>query len=299
MKANFQIDPFWGINTLQKTAELYEVLNQPIFTLKNLELTQRTVMHWDNIGLLNIQRESTENWRRFSFVDYTWLHIIKELRNIGLPLHIIYKAKEAILESISLKWLIDLIKINPELIDTLEHDDSLQKLRSVFNADKIEAEDVSLNTLLILIVDSISKRKPVSLMIFHDGYTVPFSEMGANNYTDEVKSKMIYETYVVISVTAIIKRFLTNPRSSLVIEKLNILDDNEKHLLDLINTGKYDSITIHFKNQKMKSLELIKDQDVKRKIVDVIADSSYQDIVVKRHKGMITKIQNTIKVMLD
>jgi hypothetical protein len=49
----------------------------------------------------------------------------------------------------------------------------------------------------------------------------------------------------------------------------------------------------------MKSLLLVKNQDTKRKVVDVLHDSAYQDIVIKTHEGMVTKIQNTVKVMLD
>lgn len=48
----------------------------------------------------------------------------------------------------------------------------------------------------------------------------------------------------------------------------------------------------------MKTVELIKEQNVKRKIVDILQDSNYQDIVIKSHKGVVTRIQNTVKLVL-
>ncbi|HSZ71333.1 MAG TPA: MerR family transcriptional regulator [Cytophagaceae bacterium] len=299
MDQEFKLDHFWGAESLQKTSELYSFLTESVFTIKDLGINKRVVMHWDNSGLVVIKRESKENWRRFNFIDYVWLHIIHDLREIGFPIPLILKAKEDLLTPISLQWLIDFLKLRPELIDPLSKDDSLNDLKSIIKSEETENENIYINTLILLIVETISKRKPVSIIIFHDGVAIPFLGNSLENYTDEINYKMTYETYIVISVSNIIKRFLLDPNSTFAISKLNILEENEKHLLEIVNSGKYVSVTIHFKNQKMKSLELVKDQDIKRKIVDVISDGSYQDIVIKTHKGMVTKIQNTIKVILD
>ena len=48
----------------------------------------------------------------------------------------------------------------------------------------------------------------------------------------------------------------------------------------------------------MDLLELTKSQDTTRKIVDILQEAQYQDITVKTHKGVITKVENTIKMYL-
>lgn len=77
------------------------------------------------------------------------------------------------------------------------------------------------------------------------------------------------------------------------------MDPGEVKLLELIHSGSYDSILINFKNKKMKALELKKTIDVKKKIKDVLREASYQDIIIKKHNGKVTRIENTEKIFLD
>jgi hypothetical protein len=46
-------------------------------------------------------------------------------------------------------------------------------------------------------------------------------------------------------------------------------------------------------------LELTKTHETSKKIVDVLTDGAYQDIVIKSHKGTVTHIQNTVKIFID
>ena len=104
-----------------------------------------------------------------------------------------------------------------------------------------------------------------------------------------------FETHVRIPITGIIKEFL---RGGLAIESmgdLQILDPNEQTVLRIIHSGQYDSVTVNFKDKKMKSMELRQSQEVTRKIVDVLAAGKYQDISIVQHEGQITKIENTLK----
>lgn len=297
-KSLVQLDQFFGVKSLRKVNELYSQITQPIFTIKDAGLNSRTISHWDNLGLIGIHRQSNVDWRRFSFMDYVWVQIIQELRSIGVPLAMIEKAKETLLSTISLKWIFEAIKLHPEALDKLEGGQDKEALLKLLEPSELEKIDESTNvsTLLLLTVDCITNRIPISIIVFHDGLTIPWYENETNNYSDEVLRKKIYETHTVISLASVIKKFLLEPKSIFVLPQINIIEENEKQLLEIIHSGKYNSVTIHFKNNKMKSLELIKDQDVKRRIVDVIADGSYQDIIVKTHKGLVTKIQNTVKV---
>lgn len=63
--------------------------------------------------------------------------------------------------------------------------------------------------------------------------------------------------------------------------------------------GLCESVTIHFKNRKMKTLEMVKVQDVKKRITDIVNESRYQDIMVKTSGGKVAVIKNVIKIRLD
>lgn len=74
-------------------------------------------------------------------------------------------------------------------------------------------------------------------------------------------------------------------------------DENEIRLLKLIRSGEYDKIVVSLKHKKMSSLALIKEQNTKKKIAELLKENAFQDISVKSHNGKITRLQNTVKVL--
>ena len=76
-------------------------------------------------------------------------------------------------------------------------------------------------------------------------------------------------------------------------------DQNETDLLKLIRSGDYDKIVVTLKNKKMSSLALVKEQNTKKKIVELLRESAFQEISVKSHNGKITRLQNTVKVLFS
>lgn len=298
MKNEVQLNHFFGISSLQKAVEMHSQLNHPYLIIKDLGLPQRTVMNWDNTGLVGIKRDSREEWRRFSLMDYVWLHVIQEMRNMGVPLPLVSRAKETLLGPISIKWVFDLLKLNPTLLDNIEGEEAKSELQHFLEFEESENidEGLSVSTLMLLTVECLVKKNPISILVFLDGVTVPWYEDRPEYYEDDFWYKKTQESYVSIPLAKILKSFLTEPKSLFVLNKMDVMTPNERQLMEIIHEGKYEAVTIHFKDKKMKSLELIKDQDVTKRIVDVIRDNSYQDITIKTHAGRVTKVQNKIKV---
>ncbi len=87
------------INSTQAMRNL-EVLSQRNCELKIDTLSYRTLHHWDSIGLIECQRESGSGWRRFNLVEAIWVHVIIELRNMGISLNSISKVKSIFFEKI-------------------------------------------------------------------------------------------------------------------------------------------------------------------------------------------------------
>ncbi|MEM7036106.1 MAG: hypothetical protein AAF570_03930, partial [Bacteroidota bacterium] len=158
----------------------------------------------------------------------------------------------------------------------------------------------NVTVLQLLITEAVSKRVPVSVAVFLDGTVIPImpEDRQLIKTPEEMIEKLTFEPHARISITSLLKEFLASDLAASRIGKLHVLDDNETTILQMIHSGEYKKVTINFRNRKMDTLELVKDQDTTRKVVDVMADAAYQDITIVTHKGMIAKIENTTKVQL-
>lgn len=79
-------------------AEVRAMFNKEQFTVINTGIPYRLINHWDKGGLLaNSARDSEKGWRKFSIVEVAWIRIIKHLRNFGVSLEKIAKAKKGIM----------------------------------------------------------------------------------------------------------------------------------------------------------------------------------------------------------
>jgi DNA-binding transcriptional MerR regulator len=303
MNTNLNFDSFFGHNTYAKAIELSGKLTERVFHLKQLELKQREVNHWDSYGLIDLPRETNGEWRKFSFLDYIWLHLIKELRSMGVPLEIINKAKENVFDELSMEYVMQLFEDNIMEIEKSSDESYKQWVKIAlvnYNTNK-EAfpKSTGISFLLITISYMISSREPISLIVFQDGYSMHWDENRRKHYPSDLTERLLNETYISVPITNILKRFLTSEKSTFILPKLNILEENELQLLELISSGKYKTILVNFRDKKMNSLELVQEHDTKKKMVDVISEKSYQDILVKVHDGSVTVITNTTKIIFD
>lgn len=300
MEDKQHLDVFVGINSLAKASELYEQLSKPIFLLKDADIAYRTALNWDKQGLIENSREQSE-WRRYDYIQFVWIQIINELRTFGVPIPIIQKIRAELFVKFNLKWLFEVFRLNHELLNNLPDDHAKEELLEFIASFEFEKMDdnASVSLLQLLIGETLTSKVPVSLIVFADGHLITFFENLKSSLDPADVQKLTYETHVKVSVTNILKTFLSDSKDSFLTPQLAILPANEKKILEIIHSGEYEKVTINFRDKKVKSLELVKEQEVKRRIVDILQEGKYQDIVIKSHKGSVTKIQNTIKLIMD
>ena len=231
-------------------------------------------------------------WRRYDIIQYVWIKLIIELRAFGVPLDIIKEAKKNILSKIDLKWIIDFGTLNLDKSSPLSEDSAQKELLAFIKSPEYENldETLAISILELMIVEIIKNKVTASIIIFSDGYLLPVFENKIDSLSEQDKVKLSNDTHVKVSLSNILKTFLSEIKDSFLVPQLNILADNEKKLMQIIQSGEYEMITINFKNKKMKSVDLIKEQNIKRRLVDILQDSKYQDIVIKSHKGVVTRI---------
>lgn len=299
---NFPLDNFFGANTIIKASELSEYLTkEDVFTLKDTVIPYRSVNHWESQNLLSSEVGTKGKKRTFSFVEYMWLHVVNELRTIGISIPLLKKVKDEIFKAYSAKGVLDLLKANPEFLDKLPDDEDKAALATLLQSGDLEERITGKGASFfeLFICETVVNKIPLSIVIFSDGYWFPWYEDKVELYSKEDIEKKAYDTHVTVSLSKIIKNFLVDEKSVYILPKLKLFETHEMKLLEIISSGEYEAITINFKEKKIKSLEMVKAQHVKRRIVDILTENAYQDIVIKTHKGMVTTIKNTVKLQFD
>lgn len=284
-----------------------------VYTLKDLAIkSSRVLNHWDKQGLLLTTRDSHEEWRKFSFIDVVWINIITELREFGYPIPKIKKIKAKLLSKTTLadslkkqQGAIDILKSKkPEAFEEyLKHQEMNREQAAeavtILDAD-MEAPEFNFptNELTIYLTDFLWHRMTISLWVFPDGNYTVWKDTSIDLMTEEIYTSLKQRSFVSISLSKIVKLFVHDQDPVSVLPRLHFLNDDEIYILKTINEGEYESITVKLKDGEPNLIELTKQEDTKRRLVDILTDGDYQEISIKKHKGRITTIKNTIQIKL-
>ncbi|MFN0065317.1 MAG: MerR family transcriptional regulator [Chlamydiales bacterium] len=85
----------------QKCQELIKSFRSRVLALKKEDATYRTLSHWDDMELLECERDGEKGWRRFNLTERLWVQVIIQLRKLGLSLEKIKLSKPFFFEKIS------------------------------------------------------------------------------------------------------------------------------------------------------------------------------------------------------
>jgi|SRR6185436_531901 len=295
------LDTYFGQKSFIKSIEIGLLFTKKIFTPKDIDVSYTNINYWDKMGVLSSFRKGKKAWRNFNFIDYVWIKIINELRELGVPTWLIKEAKKNCFQGIDLNYekIFELVK--DKQVELKDFNEPLRKkaLKSIQKFSLRKAQKIGFNYLLLAVWISISEKTPVSLFLFKNGECMFWIENRRKIIPKEVMEKISFESYINISLSKIIKDFLMEERSVFLLSELPLLNSAEIRLMELIHSGNYESITIYFKDKKMNLLELDKRQDTKRKILDIVAEAEYQEILIKTHGGMITSIKSAEKEYLS
>ncbi len=273
-----------------------EYITQEVFTTKDTEISQRVINHWDKEGLLPRQSKFEGQWRRFSFVDYLWIKFIEELRAIGMPLATIKHIKNGMFDPISSQTISELLKEHPEIIDNLPDDEFKPVLLELFKNKEYEKvnDQLGYSSFHMLVADIIGKKENTKVLVFQNGEWLLWNEKYLQQYHNEDLQKVNMETYVSVSVMNIIKNFISKDHKLELTPKLRLFEDHKMKLLEIINSGKYESLKVIPRNKELEAGEIPKKDNKWRKTIDLLMGNQYQEIQIKSSKGVIMKIQNTI-----
>lgn len=92
------ITDYWLYSDKPLLKKVSAFMNRPIFTAGQMPVSYRVLNHWDKAGILPEGIVSEGSWRKLTFVERVWVGIVAHLREFGVPLETIAKAKKDILK---------------------------------------------------------------------------------------------------------------------------------------------------------------------------------------------------------
>lgn len=294
ISSEISLHDFFGKDTLEKASELFEYINKPLIKRNQIGM-EYYMIRW--YGQQNVLFDNLKLSRKFTFAEFMWIEVLKELRLFNLPNTTIAKLRTKLFESVSLELLSKDLKAQSEIIESLNISRSEKKQLLALLENKNNQElVVTISFFQLMLLECILKRKPMGLAVFTNGEYLILDKSKQHLYSKSDLDLLNSQSHITIWLSGIISRFLQSDMAFELIPELNILSKQETVLYEYIQSGNYESIIIHFKNKKMKSLELKKNQSTKEKIVNILREGEFAEITIKKHKGEIVKIEQSIKI---
>ncbi len=294
-ETNFSLKDYLGKEVFEKSVELYDYLRLPLFRKKDTGIVNRYFNWW---AKENVLPENQNKAGRLTFVEFVWVKMIEQLKAFGVPLPIMAKVREGLFKNVEIKGLPDKKEQFKEYLKKLEinKEEKSELLKLLDNEGHKNNVDTGVTVLELLLLRCILKRKALGIGVFEDGAYIIIDRENENKYAKENLELLNNSHYVQISISKILSEYLQTELAIQTIPNLKLLSYPENKLYEAIKTGDYESITVRFKDKKIKVLELKKSANVRRKIIDVLSEGDFAEIVVKKHNGEISKIEQSIKI---
>jgi len=286
---SFKLENFVDTRSLDRLADLYELITEKKFMVKDTGINYRVINHWDAKGLIHFGRNSKEGNRRFSFADFVWIKVVDELRSFGVQLSVIKKLADDVYESIPMPEIMDSVAKNP---DVLRHFTGADKDQLAAFLKSGEYKNIALdkmpqefNYLQILVVEAIAAKNLVSLIVFDDGEWFPYIKSQEHNYPEELISKKESRSQVRISLSEIVYRYIVLDTFQQYSDVFGLFNSREARLLTHIKEGDYKKISVSFKSKKRGPIEIKKNKNALTQVAEIIRNTEYREFILTDKKG--------------
>jgi DNA-binding transcriptional MerR regulator len=293
---------------LEKLAEVDQALKEPKYTLGNLNINRNTFVYWMKKGLVPYQDEVAEGWRKFSFLECTWLKVILQFRALGVSIEKIKVIKEALFDPI--RYLEEMNKkintpeasseFHPEVIEAFTSADDQELLSLLEEEKRCLFSDLILSALL--------HQKGFGIYLTAGG-VLGLSEL-ANITVGKEPYKFLQDleglmntSFILVNVWPIVMDllFIDGIKVKNALES-SILSKEEMFLLGLIRSGQFKEILIKMDETGAPiQLELKKEgisQEVLHKVYHYLKKGKFEHIQLKTRDGQLIQYSETQVVKL-
>lgn len=288
---------------LKEIEEVTDLLYKEHFQLSDIGLTSKIAFDWSKVGIYLRERKSKYR-RKYNGLEYVWLRLVKELREIGLSIDAIRNLRDYLLTENNfldhLKSLYEEEELEDEMLNHL-----FTGMKEVFKTPEelvasAKGHEVELNNTLlsIIVFSTIFSKSNVHLAITKDGNCYVYDESPMEDLF--VSSMILNQSYITVPLNHIIAEFIGREdlyelrMSDDIIE----LTEQEEKILDLIRKGGINSLNIKFVDGEVNLIEteeIVDPKEVKGKMIDLIKKGGYQEITYQTQKGQIVSVKRKTK----
>lgn len=292
-----QIEELENSGKGDRIIDLMENIHKEKYTIGTIGISHRVLTHWEDKGLLlNPKKSKDEKWRKFDLTSVVWLKIVKELRELNVPLEQIKIVKG----HVNFKYdFVNDEAFREVLVNIItSYDKELDITQKEF--DEV-AEQISMTLLDDLILQAAGLQSQLSLLIDQEGEIFPYRECIHNDLVKVPEFLDFFRNHhFSISISKIIGEVLTILPENELYESYHFLTEDELKVLRAIREeDSIKSLTVKFgKRKKVDLIKTTKNQqaDLKARLMDFISKNGYHDITLKVENGSVVFCENTRKM---
>lgn len=279
-------------------------LTKPLHTLSETGIDHRSVLHWESEQILD--EKGKDGWRKFSFYEYLWLKLIKELRDFGTPLPVIKEFKKILFASqldafVAGMGTADKKKLN-EIIRKAGFNKFIDQKGGLEEVLKSPHINRSLASKFHLMVLEILYSNCNCLLMFTKDQQ--FGAAILNGISTVEKLNAIHELLVkkstlVVNLSNFVKDFFENDElSGETLYHVAVISKEEKEIIDLLREGGIEEIKIDLKDGGKITYEIKRNKPSKKvfdELQKMMAQHTYGKLEVIMHNGEVVKLNRTDK----
>ncbi len=280
------------LQEMEQLPELYEKLREPIFSLKQTGIAPKLYVDWKKAGLAPKTEEQA--WTKLSFLEYLWLKMAKELRELGLPLVRVKALREYLMniQEIPADALTPemIAKLREELIKTMsgkQADAWIEEYRS----GQVQAAQanygIQFSLLETLVYAALYRKQEAGILIFPTGDLAPWlDEMQGLGPEAQV---LLGRTHVFLSITQHLASFILDEDKADYIPRLSLLSEEELQVVRAIRNKSFRQVTITFDEKRQITLRTTSDgmldERISKQLIETLALKNYQSVELENRGG--------------
>jgi DNA-binding transcriptional MerR regulator len=301
----YNIDRFLGKGN-PFAYEAYEAITERNIKSSELGITARNLNYYKTQGLFFSETKFEKHDHiKFNFTEYVWFNLILDLRKFDIGLNTIRNIRELLESSFPMEEFLSVIGFSEKFISKLPdnvREEYMEIMHSDIDLKEVEKE-VPVNLLSFILVEIIVKRKNAALLVNSEGDFFPFSFEDYDELCkDEPFAQFIEQTYVSVSITEIIKGFITNFDLSIYSDRLMLLTEREAQIIKILRDEKLESLTVHLDDKKtihlIETKESYNKLDKESRLLDLMIKNGYQTLEIKTQDGRIVYCKNIKKIAM-
>ncbi|MBJ6118087.1 hypothetical protein JAO76_07795 [Pontibacter sp. BT310] len=280
------------LQEMEQLPELYEKLREPIFSLKQTGIAPKLYVDWKKAGLAPKTEEQA--WTKLSFLEYLWLKMAKELRELGLPLARVKAVREylfGVQEFPAEALTPELIaKLREELIKTMPPKLADAWIEEYLSGQTQAAQanyDIQFSLLETLVYSALYRKQEAGILIFPSGDLAPWlDEMQGMGPEAQV---LLGRTHVFLSITQHLAAFILDEDKTDYIPRLSLLSEEELQVVRAIRNKTFRQVTITFDEKRQITLRTtsdgLLDERMSKQLIETLALKNYQSVELENRGG--------------